>query len=507
MTPSARNWDAICIGAGITSLAFGAQLVKKYPGIRIALIDKHSAPGGYATVFHRPKAAAIFDCSLHKLSGTGDGGNLQRIFAELGLSDQLQLITPTDYFEAVLSDKTFALGNDPLAAEQELARQFPQEAAALSHFFREVAIHGRNGYYQFQMMNGSFEPDFTELRHAHRHLKNISVAEALADRFESSPLKELIAATGIYVGGFPEDLGYLYFLHVVYATLFKGNAYVKGASQRLSDVLAARIESAGSTVLLNTTVTAIARDACDQVTGVVTSRGEFLSKKVYVNAAPHYAMTALFGDDEKFQSVTQKLASLKPSRSTTTLYLTTGAPPASLGLTSSETMIFGSPHDDAIAHRNAAAAQPMDEALSEYAYWQCSPMEVTNYHALDEAQGHVLCLNILDTITHWPQRKSLAYKDKKKRAALTMLERLYAAKPALRGQITYTEVSTPRTYQRFTNNTDGAGYGAMIGTDLTSHLFHHRFPIEGVHFLSAWVAGPSYEAAFGYAEMKVRQWA
>jgi hypothetical protein len=28
-----------------------------------------------------------------------------------------------------------------------------------------------------------------------------------------------------------------------------------------------------------------------------------------------------------------------------------------------------------------------------------------------------------------------------------------------------------------------------------------------VHFLSAWVAGPSYEAAFGYAEMKAKQWA
>lgn len=458
-------------------------------------------------MFHRPKAAATFDCSLRKLSGTGDGGNLQRIFAELGLSEELRLITPTDYFEAVLPDKTLTLGNDPAAVEKELARQFPREAAALADFFCEVAIHGRNGYFQFQMMDGSFDPDFAELRHAHRHLKNSSVAEALANRFSSGSLKELIAATGIYVGGYPEDLGYLYFLHVVYATLFKGNAYVQGASQRLSDALATRIASAGGMVLLNTTVNTIVRDTGDQVTGVVTSRGEFFSTKIYINAAPHYAMDTLFGDDEKLQPVTHKLASLKPSRSTTTVYVTTRVPPASLGLTSTETMILGASHDDAIAHRNAAAAQPLDEVCNEHAYWQCSPMEVTNYHALDATQGHVICLNILDTITHWPQRKSSQYKSKKKRAAQTMLERLYIAKPALRGQVTFTEVSTPRTYQRFTNNTDGAGYGAMIGTDLSSHLFHHRFPVKGVHFLSAWVAGPSYEAAFGYAEMKVRQWA
>lgn len=504
---SARHWDAICVGAGITSLAFGAQLVKKHPGIRIALIDKHSVPGGYATVFHRPKAPAVFDCSLHKLSGTGDGGNLQRIFNALGLSDELRLVIPDDYFEAVLPDKTFSLGNHPTIAELELARQFPDESQALADFFNEVAIHGRNGYYQFQMMDGSFEPDFAELRYAHRHLKHISVAEALATRFRSGYLKELIAATGIYVGGYPEDLGYLYFLHVVYATLFKGNAYVKGASQRMSDVLAARIESAGGMVLLNTTVKNIVRDESDHVTGVNTTRGDFFSSKVYINAAPHYAVDALFGADEKLRPVARKLESLKPSRSTTTVYLTTSAPPTSLGLTSSETMIIGSVHDEAIAHRNAAAAQPQDEPLNEHAYWHCSPMEVTNYHALDAANGNVICLNILDAITHWPLRKSVTYKSKKLRAARIMLERLYTAKPALRGHITYTEVSTPRTYQRFTNNTDGAGYGAMIGTDLSSHLFHHHFPLKGVHFLSAWVAGPSYEAAFGYAEMKVGQWA
>ena len=57
-----------------------------------------------------------------------------------------------------------------------------------------------------------------------------------------------------------------------------------------------------------------------------------------------------------------------------------------------------------------------------------------------------------------------------------------------------------------TNNTDGSGYGAMVSTDLSGHVFHHGFPVQGVQFLSAWVAGPSYEAAFGYAEMKARQW-
>jgi all-trans-retinol 13,14-reductase len=502
---AAGGWDAICIGAGITSLAFGAQLVQRHPAARILLIDKHTVPGGYATVFQRPKAAATFDCSLHKLSGMREGGNLHRIFAQLGLESELDLRYPTEYFEACLPGANLKFGNSVEAFQHSLLQQFPHERAGLDQFFEEVAVHGRNGYFQFQMMDGSFEADFTQLRYAHRHLKSISVAQALQERFKDPYLREVLAATGIYVGGFPEDLGYLYFLHVVYATLSKGNAYVEGTSQRLSDVLTKRIVDAGGSLMLGTTVRKVLSDADGQVLGVETSRGTFYSNKVYVNAAPHYAMRALFETQPKLDGAARKLEKLKPSRSTTTLYLTTDVAPAELGLESSETMVFAHGADTCLASREHAAQG--GEQACEQAYWRDSVMEVTNYHALNAAGGRTICANVLDTISHWPQRKSPDYKAKKARAEAALLERLFSAKPGLRGHVQYCELSTPRTYERFTNNTDGAGYGAMVGTDLSGHMFHHAFPIKGVHFLSAWVAGPSYEAAFGYAEMKAKQWA
>jgi all-trans-retinol 13,14-reductase len=498
------GWDAICVGAGITSLAFGAQVVQRHPSARILVIDKHSVPGGYATVFERPKAGAVFDCSLHKLSGMGEGGNLQRIFAELGLDEALSLKYPDDYFEACLPGRSFKLGNDVEEFRQILSREFPHEQAGLDRFFDEVAVHGRNGYYQFQMMEGSFEADFSQLRYAHKHLKNVTVAQALAERIQDSELRDILAATGVYVGGYPEDLGYLYFLHVLYATLSKGNAYVEGASQRLSNVLAQRIVDAGGQVMLGTTVQKVVNDADGRVCGVRTSRGEFHADRVYLNASPHYAMQTLFDGAPEFEPVVRKLEKLKPSRSTTTIYLTTDVAPAELGLDSTETMIFARGADAGIEARTRSA-QAGEEAC-EQAYWRESVMEVTNYHALDPAGGRIVCLNVLDSIDHWPDRKSSEYKPKKARARDALLERLYQAKPGVRGHVVYAEVSTPRTYMRFTNNTDGAGYGAMVGTDLSGHVFHHGFPVSGVHFLSAWVAGPSYEAAFGYAEMKAKQW-
>lgn len=499
------RWDVICVGAGITSLAFGAQLVLRHPGVRVLLIDKHTVAGGYASVFRRPKSMAVFDCSLHKLSGVRDGGNLRRIFADLGLRNDLSLRYPRDYFEACFPRGSLTLGNDPEAVKRALMERNPLEREALQSFFDEVEVHGRNGYYQFQIVEGDYLPDIAQLRHARKVLKHISLADALRERFRDSDLKEILAATGIYVGGYPEDLGYLYFLHVVYATLYKGNAYVVGASQRLSDALARRISEAGGAVMLATTVKKVLTNGSHEAVGVDTTRGRFFADAIYVNASPHYAVGALFDHSAELDGVAQKLRALRPSRSTTTLYLTTDADPAELGLTSTETMVFGGGHEQCMAARAQADASS-DAAACEQAFWSASAMEVTNYHALDPDGGRVVCANVLDSISHWPPRRSRQYKEKKKRAAKALMDRLLAAKPGLEGHVVSAEVSSPRTYLRFTNNTDGAGYGAMVGKELSAHVFHHNFPVKRVQFLSAWVAGPSYEAAFGFAEMKAKQW-
>jgi len=501
------EWDAICVGAGITSLAFCAHLIARRPATRILVIDKHSVAGGYASVFKRPKAPAVFDCSLHKLSGMGEGGNLRRMFEVLGLDKELKLITPSSYFEASLPGGGFVIGNSHPRAERDLIESFPAEEQAIVDFFREVNVHGRNGYYQFQMMEGTYEPDFAEIRYAHRHLKNITLSDALAQRFNDGLLREIIGATAVYVGGFPEDLSYLYFLHVVYATLCKSNAYVQGASQALSNTLARRITDAGGEVMLDTAVRRIVEDADGNAIGVDTALGRFLSSRIYINASPHYAMEHLFDASEKMKAVNVKLQALKPSRSTTTVYIACDRGPSELGLRSCETMIFAGTHQNSLAARQRAHAAPKNEAVCEHAFWHSSPMEVTNYNLLYPAGGNVVCLNVLDSIDHWPARRDSAYKGKKQRATDAMLRRLFAAKPQLEGHVAFCELSSPRTYQRFTNNTDGAGYGAMVGLDMSGHAFHRQFPVKGVHFLSAWVAGPSYEAAFGYAEMKAKQWA
>ncbi|MGY2375330.1 phytoene desaturase family protein [Pseudomonas sp. SDO524_S393] len=503
---SDADWDAIFVGAGITSLACAAMLVKRNPGIRLLMVDKHIVVGGYASTFSRPKQEAVFDCSLHKLSGMDEEGNLIRILRSLGLEEALDLVYPQDYFCAYQNGTALALANDADDVERQLTERFAHQAEAIATFFEHVRTYGRNGYYQFQMMDGTFEPDMAQLRFAHRNLKHKTVRQALAELFDDPYLIEILAAPGIYVGGYSEDLGYLYYLHVVYATLNRGNAYVRGSSQHLSNLLARQVEQAGGQIQLGTRVEEVLTDGQGNATGIRTNRGVFHSSRVYINASPHYAVQHLFAADVELTATREKLTALKPARSTTTVYLVTDVPPAQLGLHHSESMMFAAEPAAAAELRIEAERSGYEASLSERAFWAMSPVEVTNYHALDPAAGQVVCINVLDSIGHWPQRRTEDYRAKKKRACDTLVERLLEHVPGLRGHILHTEVATPHTYVKFTNNTDGSGYGAMVGTDLKGHVFHHGFPVQGVQFLSAWVAGPSYEAAFGYAEMKARQW-
>jgi phytoene dehydrogenase-like protein len=493
-------WDAICVGSGITALAFGAEMALRHQDQKVLVLEKHFVPGGYATTFQRRQTR--FDCSLHKLSGMGRGGNLERIFGSLGLHDELEMYRPEVYFEAVHRGESLRLSNHYETFQAQLLSRFPSATEALQSFFREIEVHGKNGYYQFQIVSGSYTPEVEDLRYARKHLKALTVSEALDRRFADPLLKELLAAPGIYVGGFADDLGYLYYLHVLYATLFCGTGYPRGGSRALSEVLAARVRSAGGDVLMRTEVLRVLVDDAGHAYGVETERGTFFARQIYINVSPHVALDRLLPNSPALGDAKAKLEALIPSWSTTTVYIETDASPEELGFTASEAMIVADDFQQAEQLRRRCRAIPGPAA--ERLFWHLSTMEATNYHRLDASGGRVLCLNVLDTIDHWPMRRTPEYKEKKDRARDVLLARLYEAFPGLRGHVAYTEVSSPHTYERFTFNHRGAGYGALVGKDAKPYLFHYNFPIRGVHFLSAWVAGPSYEAAFGYAEMKAQ---
>lgn len=68
------KYDVIVIGSGLAGLTASLKLAKS--GKKVALFEKHSIPGGYATNFVRKGKDGnlyTFDVSIHSLSGMNRG--------------------------------------------------------------------------------------------------------------------------------------------------------------------------------------------------------------------------------------------------------------------------------------------------------------------------------------------------------------------------------------------------------------------------------------------------
>lgn len=494
-------WDLICVGSGISTLTYAAMMTRKNPALRVLVLEQHNVAGGYSSEFRRPKQAARFDCSLHKLTGMGEGGNLRVLFGELGLDGVVNLRFSPAWFD-VKCDKDLLLESDPEKVHAAVLARFPHEKSGLDQYFGEIALHGRNSYMQFEILLGQFEANFKDLRYAHKHFKKTSVLDALKERFSDPRLIEILSLPAIYIGAFPEQCAYLYYLHVVYASLHRRSAYIKGGSQYLSNLLVQQIVQRNGKLMLNVEVEKVLVDEQTQeARGVITDKGTFLGKSVLINAAPLYAVRNFFAPSPELESCASRLDAQAPANSTTTIYLVLRDSPQNVGLPHAESMVLSDDPQAARRLREAARSDPSNPDLAEAAYWHNSSFEVTNYHVLDETGGKVVIVNALDDIRHWPERKTPEYRAKKNRAAYVLLTRLYAVCPELERHVAYVEVSSPRTYQRYTNNTAGSGYGALVSPDATPSLINNNFPVRNVTFLSAWVSGSGYEATMGYSRM------
>lgn len=496
------EWDAVYIGSGITALTHAALTVDRNPALRVLVLEQHDVAGGYATEFLRPKLDARFDCSLHKLTGMGPEGNLRALFKELGLEDKMRLCFPSTWFEVLGADR-LTLPEDEHATQMQLTRMFPSQKAALERFFEEVRTYGRDSYMQFETLQGNYEPDFKQLRWAHRHLKPLTVAQALRQRFSDERLVEILALPAIYVGCFPEQCAYLYYLHVVYASLYMRSAYLEGGSQRLSDLLVEKLRAMGSEVRTGVEVGQIVVDGL-QAKGVVAGGDLIRCRHVYVNASPEHAMRDLLPDLEALQEPRRRVKEQIPANSTSTIYLLLDTRPDLLGLESAETMILADNPEQAEEARALARSSLTDTMISEDAYWARSSFEVTNYALLSSSAGNVVIINVLDDVRHWPERKTPEYRAKKRRLVQVVLSRLFRILPEIEPHVRYREISTPRTYERYTRNKAGSGYGALVSPGAAPGVSGITFPIKGVSFLSAWVSGSGYEATMGYARLMAR---
>ena len=81
------RYDAVIIGSGLGGLVSAYILSKN--GMKVAVYEKHSVPGGCLQSFTR--GGMRFETGMHYIGSMGQGEALYRYFKYLGIADDLQL--------------------------------------------------------------------------------------------------------------------------------------------------------------------------------------------------------------------------------------------------------------------------------------------------------------------------------------------------------------------------------------------------------------------------------
>jgi phytoene dehydrogenase-like protein len=337
-----------------------------------------------------------------------------------------------------------------------LARRFPAQRDALRGFFAEMEAVYREVYQEVPRTGGvPFRPttvaEMMAYPAAHPHFirwMNVPFSTML-ERFIADPaLRHTLSALTGYLTDEPGALT-VAAMAPIFGFYFDGGYYPAGGSQRLADAFVNAIEERGGEVRLRTAVKRILIED-GQAVGVELADGRIEhARAVISNADVQRTFQDLIDPEHVPASLRQRVAALRPSASV--LHV-------SLGL-------------DYVPDLEAMAI--IDTSLGQVAI--ANPSKVDSTLAPPGHSAIVLMRLVPPDVTGDWERKSPAYRLRKRKACDALIDAAATAMPGLRDHIVYRQDGTPATVERYAWTNGGSIYGPKLGSGLEA-----KTPIAGL---------------------------
>ncbi|MHC4606595.1 MAG: phytoene desaturase family protein [Planctomycetota bacterium] len=434
--PTSRDFDVVVIGAGVGGLICADTLAAK--GRRVALLEQHTAPGGYCTSFTRD--GYTLDAALDSIGGLNRRGVLGAMFRRLGLLDRIGKIHLDPVRENFFGTESTLVPADLDAYAEQLRSRFPGDRRRIGPFldlctrlyreFRSLPME--------EIGDGTLSPELTACR--------AKTWRELALEHVSEEVQDALAERVCFLGLPPSQVSALSMIGML-MTYFDGGAYrIRGGYQKLPQLLADDFRSRGGELRLGTPVRKILLSGGEAVGVRLQNDEEVSARYVVSNGDIRRTLLEMIDREDVPEDALSLVRSMKPSLSFVVIHVGLSRSPADVFRASSVGYYPGGRVED--AYHYTKDFRPDDELFIGLG------LPTLTDDSLAPPGRHIMSVHYPvppHRFDDWSRRR-----EEIADAILAKLERVF---PGLSASVERRWISTPDTFERYTWNIGGVAYG------------------------------------------------
>jgi len=460
------KYDIVVIGSGIGGLVSAALLSNA--GKKVLIIEKEPKPGGYLTEFK--DEGFLFDVSLHLLNGCSEGQYSNDVFSRCGIIDDINFVKPKYLYRSVFPDLDVSIPQSDFDAYKKLLiEHFPKSENGIDSLFKKA-----REVFRGVATEGSSAPIIPELS---AYLKT-SASAVMNHQIKDKRLKALLCQIWMYFGLPPSMMRAVDFWYPWFDYAHNGGYYLEKGSAAIVKALVNRIKNNGGDFLFNKSVGRIVveNDICKKVS---FGKNEIFSDVIISDIDLDKTVYELIGIDKFRPSSVKKLKTIKPSISAFDIFMGLDIDLKKI-YTDDYEIFVNTDYDIDRQYRsslqNRARTAPF--AIAIYSN--------VNKFAAPEGKS-VVTITMLSGYNYWVSRSEGEYQNKKHKVADILVKRAANIIPEIKSHMQRMIVSSPVTFERYTNNSKGAIYGYVqtAGSGLEVRP-NELMKIKNLYFASAW---------------------
>lgn len=502
-TAAPARVDVAIVGSGLGGLVAGAHLARA--GLSVAVFEGHYVAGGCATQFSRgPKSARYhFDVGVHYLGDCEADGQIPTILREVGIGDiRFRPMDQDGFDRLVFPDLEFRIPASLDAYRDRFVSAFPHERRAIDKYVRLVRAVMTAGRAMEKMDGKKVPPLGMILPLAAAGLRLAGHQNAtMAEVFDAIGMRDVraravaLGQSGDY-GLPPSKVSAL--LHMGLAGhYFRGAYYPEGGGQIIADRLAARIEELGGTVHLRAPVERILVEGGRAVGLRLAAKAgdpprEVRADIVLSNADYKKTFLELVGREHLPSGVAARTEKYEMAAALFMTFL--GVEGTIAGMGASNVWQFDGYDVEAFY------ADDVSGPITPRGCYITSASHKDPGHARHHAPAGITNVEVMTVVpgsierfgtTHeraaaWTYGEDARYLETKRRIEDDMVARLDRLFPGTAARIVFRESATPVSHVRYTQASDGTGYGlAATPAQFMKGRPGYRSPIDGLYMCGA----------------------